>query len=207
MNKWFEDKLQNKRIRSYTKKRIDTNPFNRMLKKYSLTNWIIIINLIVFLVLLILISVFDIDYFESTILPFIALQPDLFFKGNIIPLFVHMFVHIDIGHLLANMISLFFIGNFVEKLIGRKRFFWLYLFSGLFAGLFYVNLAYFFGVPVLDPSVLSFGNLEWLRHGLFGSTLIFAVNKSIIEEDCLLTKVSTTDLRNLICILKFKSKN
>ena len=37
-----------------------------------------------------------------------------------------MFMHGNFTHLLLNMISLFFIGSFVEKLIGRKRFFWLF---------------------------------------------------------------------------------
>ena len=36
------------------------------------------------------------------------------------------------------MISLLFIGSLVEKIIGRKRFFWFYIISGLFAGLFFV---------------------------------------------------------------------
>ena len=35
------------------------------------------------------------------------------------------------------MFSLFFIGNFVEKIIGRKRFFWFYFLSGIIAGLFF----------------------------------------------------------------------
>jgi len=54
------------------------------------------------------------------------------------------------------MISLFFIGNFVEKLIGRRRFFWLYIIAGLFAGLFFVFLAYFFGNSVIGAKI--FGN-------------------------------------------------
>ena len=35
-----------------------------------------------------------------------------------------------------------FIGNFVEKLIGKSRDLWLYLGGGLFAGLFFVLIAF-----------------------------------------------------------------
>ena len=36
------------------------------------------------------------------------------------------------------MISLMFLGNFVERLLGRKRFLFVYLISGLFAGIVFV---------------------------------------------------------------------
>ena len=74
-------------------------------------------------------------------------------------------MHGNFTHLFVNMISLFFIGNFVEKLVGRKRFFWLYMLSGLFAGLLFVFLAYFFGVSELGARI-------------FGSPEIFAVGAS-----------------------------
>jgi len=54
------------------------------------------------------------------------------------------------------MISLFFLGSFDEKLIGRKRFFWLYLLSGLFAGLLYVLAANYLGTS--DLGIRAFGN-------------------------------------------------
>ena len=49
-------------------------------------------------------------------------------------------------HLFVNMFSLYFIGNFLEMIIGKKRFFWLYLISGLFAGLFFAFFAFVFVV-------------------------------------------------------------
>jgi len=36
------------------------------------------------------------------------------------------------------MFSLLFIGNFIEKILGRKRYFIFYLIAGLFAGIFFV---------------------------------------------------------------------
>jgi membrane associated rhomboid family serine protease len=41
------------------------------------------------------------------------------------------------------MFSLFFLGRFAEKLIGRKRFFWLYIISGLIGSIAFVLFAYF----------------------------------------------------------------
>ena len=60
-----------------------------------------------------------------------------------------MFMHGGLGHLFANMLSLMFIGNFVEKLIGRKRFLWLYFGGGLFAAILFVVLAGAFVVSEL----------------------------------------------------------
>jgi membrane associated rhomboid family serine protease len=39
------------------------------------------------------------------------------------------------------MFSLFFIGSITESIIGKRRFFWFYIFSGIFAGIFFILLA------------------------------------------------------------------
>ena len=74
-------------------------------------------------------------------------------------------MHVGLTHLFVNMVSLFFIGSFIEKLIGRKRFFWFYMLSGLFASLFFVFLAYFLG-----------GNSLGTR--IFGGPAVYAVGAS-----------------------------
>lgn len=72
----------------------------------------------------------------------VALMPATILSGEKVWTFVtSMFMHAGFGHLFVNMVSLMFIGNFVEKLIGKKRFIWLYLAGGLFAGLFFVIVA------------------------------------------------------------------
>jgi hypothetical protein len=103
--------------------------------------------------------------FNSDFLSYIALQPDNFFSGQVWQLITSMFMHGSLTHLFVNMISLFFIGNFVEKLIGRKRIFWVYMISGIFAGLLFVSLSYFFGMTVWGAK-------------LFGSPEVFAVGAS-----------------------------
>jgi len=150
-----------KRLRTYTRKNLKKNFFENFFRKLSMTNWIIVLNSIVFLLILLLTSIFG----EEKIISIIALQADSFFAGSYWTLLTSMFSHIYFWHLLANMFSLFFIGNFVEKLIGRKRFFWLYLISGLFAGLFYVLLSHYFGASVVGSK-------------LFGSPEVFALGAS-----------------------------
>ncbi|MFA5259319.1 MAG: rhomboid family intramembrane serine protease [Candidatus Pacearchaeota archaeon] len=150
-----------KRLRTYTKKNLKNNFLENFFRKLSMTNWIIAFNVIIFVLILILISIFG----EEKIISVIALQANSFFNGNYWTLLTSMFSHIYFWHLLANMFSLFFIGNFVEKLIGRKRFFWLYLISGLFAGLVYVLLSYYFGASVIGAKI-------------FGSPDIFALGAS-----------------------------
>ena len=72
----------------------------------------------------------------------IALMPATVLAGqNLWTFLTSMFMHAGFGHLLVNMISLMFIGNFVEKLIGKKRFIALYFAGGIFAGIFFVVIA------------------------------------------------------------------
>ena len=104
----------------------------------SINSNLIIINLILFALftVLLLMEVLSIDA--------IAIKPSNIFQGKYIWTFVtSMFMHAGIFHLFVNMFSLFFIGSLVEKLLGRKRFLYFYLFSGLFAGLFFVVVSYF----------------------------------------------------------------
>ncbi len=128
----------------------------------SYTGWIIIVNVAVFLVFLVLAGF----YGEGKVVEWIALQPANIFQGKFVWTFItSMFMHAGIGHLFVNMVSLLFIGGFVEKLIGKKRYLGLYLVSGLFAGILFVVLAGFFGGSEI-------GSL------IFGSPMAFAVGAS-----------------------------
>jgi len=108
--------------------------FNRsFLSRISITNLLILIDVIVFIIAYILIS------YNPDILNYIALSPKLFIENYYFwTLLTSIFMHAGIAHLFVNMLSMFFIGNFIEKIIGRKRFLWFYLISGIFAGLLFV---------------------------------------------------------------------
>ncbi|MDD5191732.1 MAG: rhomboid family intramembrane serine protease [Candidatus Nanoarchaeia archaeon] len=166
MEKWFDPKFENN-YRRYTRKRLGGFSLENFLRKFSVTTWIIIINIIVFIFALLFMGIFGSD----KILSFLALQPVAFFNGAIWTLLTSMFMHGNFTHLLVNMISLFFLGNFVEKLIGRKRFFWLYMISGIVAGLFFVFLAYFLGNT--DFGARIFGSPDIYAVGASGA--IFAI--------------------------------
>ncbi len=123
---------------------------NRFFLDWSVTWQLISLNVFFFILikLLILANIFSFEY--------VALNPSLLFtKYYFWTLLTSMFAHQEIWHLLANMFSLFFIGKFVEKLIGKKRFFWLYMIAGILAGLFYATLSYFFGSGIILERIFS----------------------------------------------------
>jgi membrane associated rhomboid family serine protease len=169
MNKWFDDKFQ-KRARSYTRRQLEpgfSDKVERAFRRFSATTWIIIVNIIFFVVVFMSMIFFEPDVVFS----YVGLQANAFFSGAIWTLLTSMFMHGNFTHLFVNMISLFFLGNFLERLIGRKRFFWLYMLSGLFAGLMFVVLAFYFGQG--DLGVRIFGSPEIYAVGASGA--IFAL--------------------------------
>lgn len=104
----------------------------------SYTGALIVANVIGFVGVLILMTVVN----EAKVVSWVALMPSMILNGqNVWTFFTSMFMHAGLGHLLVNMISLMFIGSFVENLIGKRRFLGLYFAGGLFAGLFFVLIA------------------------------------------------------------------
>jgi membrane associated rhomboid family serine protease len=75
----------------------------------------------------------------------IAIKPSNIVEGKYLWTFLtSMFMHAGFFHLFVNMFSLMFVGSLVEKIIGRKRYLWFYLFSGIFASLVFIGLSFFF---------------------------------------------------------------
>ncbi|HEX4993297.1 MAG TPA: rhomboid family intramembrane serine protease [Rubrobacteraceae bacterium] len=100
-----------------------------------------------------------------------ALIPALVAQGEWWRLLSSMFLHSGAVHLGLNMLSLYFLGSFIEVAFGRGRFLALYLLSGLSGGLAYL---YFggFNVPAVGASGAIFGLLGGvlgyaLRRGTF----------------------------------------
>ncbi|MEA3329186.1 MAG: rhomboid family intramembrane serine protease [Nanoarchaeota archaeon] len=150
----------NRGLRIYTRKNLKQTLLQTFFRNLSVTHWIILVNVVVFVVatILFLINQENLKYF--------ALNPNFFMQGKYLwTLLISMFSHVYLWHLFANMITLMFIGGFVERLIGRKRYLRFYLISGIVASLFFVLLAYFFGGSDLGRS-------------LFGSPEIFALGAS-----------------------------
>ena len=149
--RWFDKKFEKRNISEYTKRRLNENNFfNKMLRKFSITNWLIIINSFVY-ILIVILKILGSS--EEKLLTIFGLQAQAFFGGTYWTLLTSMFTHIWLPHLFFNMISLFFLGNFLEKLIGRRKILWFYLISGLFAGLFYSLLSFYFGNTILGAKL------------------------------------------------------
>ena len=109
----------------------------RRFSKTSLTNIIILVNIIIFFIAMTILA------FDSNLINCIAIQPSNILSGiSLWTIITSMFMHSGFLHLFVNMFSLFFLGNLTERIIGRKRFLWFYLISGIFAGLFFVLFAY-----------------------------------------------------------------
>jgi len=127
--------------------------------RLSLTAQLIIINIIAYFAGFFL----TYAYGEKFLLDYVALTPALILSGESLwTILTSMFMHGSFFHLFANMFSLFFIGNFLEKLIGRKRFFWVYIISGILGSAFFVSSAFLFGdlsIPAVGASGAIFGLL------------------------------------------------
>lgn len=132
-------------------------------KNHSMATLLIYANLIVFVIVMILYQ------FLPKIFDYVALNPSNILQGKYLWTFLtSMFMHapsIIPAHLLVNMFVLFSLGGMMEKIIGRKRFLYFYLISGLIAGLLFVFLSYFFGNTDLGSRI-------------FGSPLMSAVGAS-----------------------------
>lgn len=129
---------------------------------FGYTGILVLINFVAFVVFAIIGAFVG----ETGAIRFFALQPAAIIQGNFLwTLVTSMFIHAGLGHLFANMISLIFMGGFVERLIGDKRFLKLYFIGGLVASLTFIVLAGMFGGSELGAK-------------LFGTPFTFAVGAS-----------------------------
>lgn len=60
-----------------------------------------------------------------------------------------MFIHTSIWHILANMITLYFFGNYLNRLLGNARFLIVYFAGGIAGGLLFILLS--------EPNYLAVG--------------------------------------------------
>ncbi len=132
------------------------------------TGIIVAINVVAFLIYVILSYI----YGPLAVAQFLALKPFMILQGKYLWTFVtSMFLHANISHLIANMVSLIFMGSFIEKLIGKKRFLYVYFIGGFIASIFFVVLAGYFGTTELGARL--FGTPTSLAVGASGA--IFAL--------------------------------
>lgn len=95
-----------------------------------------------------------------------ALVPALVAEGQAWRLLSSVFLHSGFLHLGLNMLSLYFLGSFVEVAFGRGRFLALYLLSGLSGSIAYLYFGDFNG-----PAVGASGAIFGLLGGILGYSL------------------------------------
>jgi membrane associated rhomboid family serine protease len=143
--------------------------FGSWFSNLNVTGWLIALNVVIFIVSLFFMAS-DLNCSSSFCLN-TALQPNnLFNNGYWWTLLTSMFMHAGFFHLFVNMFSLYFLGTFLERIIGKKRFLGLYVVSGLFAGIFFSLLAFIFGNGI---GARLFGSPETFAVGASGA--IFAI--------------------------------
>jgi membrane associated rhomboid family serine protease len=148
------------RVNPYLKKK---NPLFYL----SANSIIILLNILFFIIFTAFI------YYNSSYIDYIAIKPESILSGKYLWTFItSMFMHGGIFHLFANMLSLFFIGGLVQKLIGAKRYFYFYLISGLFASLLFVLSSFFFKINMSSYAVGASGAI----FGLVGFLVIITPN-------------------------------
>jgi membrane associated rhomboid family serine protease len=76
-----------------------------------------------------------IDWLIFPLKPFFELSADWWTHFGVWELVTYQFLHQGFGHILFNMLALYFIGPEVERGVGTKRFFILYFLSGILGGL------------------------------------------------------------------------
>lgn len=128
----------------------------------SATLSLIIINTVIFLLFSILLA------FYPGIFPYLEIQPKLILDGqNLWTIVTSMFIHQSFFHLFVNMFTLFFLGGFVERLIGWKRFIGIYFVAGILGSLFFVFGAGIGNQFSWGPQV--FGSLDDFAAGASGA--------------------------------------
>lgn len=122
-------------LRGALEKRIENMELNENKGKYKIqfvNMCIIIINVIVFILLEINGSTLDAGY----MLKCGASKWQLVFEdGQYYRLFTSMFMHFGAAHLINNMLTLFIVGNEVERIYGKVKYILVYVLSGIGAGL------------------------------------------------------------------------
>ncbi len=131
---------------------------------------LLVINLVVYVVYLIMLR-------SSALAPIAAALPmtpeDVIFGGRLWQPFTYMFIHhpAAVGHLLGNMLMLFFFGTNLERMVGTRKLQLVYLWSGL-GGAAATVLASGLGAAIAPGSGLS---ALWISPHLGASGAVFGV--------------------------------
>jgi membrane associated rhomboid family serine protease len=130
--------------------------------------WLIIVNTAVFLVTALLGATAPAA--GAWVLAWFGLAPIAVVHGYVYQLVTYSFLHAGILHILFNMVSLWFIGAYLEMDWRAKRFLEFYFFCVVGAALTTVGLAYT-GIPHMSPLTVTIG----ASGGIYGVLIAFGM--------------------------------
>ena len=81
------------------------------------------------------------DYMGHDLIPLLGLQPISFLQQPW-TIITDLFVHGSIWHILFNMITLYFFGTFLIRLVGTRDFLIIYFLAGIVGNLFFMLFAF-----------------------------------------------------------------
>ena len=116
----------------------------QMSPPWSVTKWLIVINSAIFLLgLFWRIPVASGENISAPMYYGAYTVHAVWGEGQFWRLITYQFIHANMGHLLFNMIALYFFGSLMEDIIGRRRYLLFYLLCGIAGALFSSLLASF----------------------------------------------------------------
>jgi len=119
------------------------------------------------------VAIFVITFFMPPLLLTFGLRPaDIFEKGAIWQLVTYMFLHGGVGHILFNMLFLWFIGVELERMWGTTFFTKYYFICGLGAGLTQILLGF---VPLSFAANFYYQSTIGASGAIFGLLLAYAL--------------------------------
>ena len=144
-------------------------PFG-FLHQLSLTTQLVVVTVIAYILFSVLLL------FGVVGMQHIAIVPSAILQGKYLWTFItSMFMHGGFFHLLVNMLSLYFVGSLIERILGRQRYLFVYVASGIFASLLFVLFAYF-GLENLNVFAVGASGALF---GLIGLLIILTPNLSV----------------------------
>jgi len=109
--------------------------------------WILIgINLLFFIATLI----------RPDLISLLGLRP-VFFLNQPWTIVTNLFIHAGFLHIFTNMLSLYFLGTFLIRLVGDGRFWLVYLGGGILGNILYILLGYTLGIGFFTTAVGASG--------------------------------------------------
>ena len=76
-----------------------------------------------------------------------GLAPDIFWNQPW-TILTSMFIHVGLWHIIANMMTLYFFGSYLSRLVGESKFLVVYFGGGILGGILYLLLAPPFSIAV-----------------------------------------------------------